>query len=162
METISAVVLVIHLIVTLAIIITILIQPSEAGGFMGGGSQSNLMMQRRLGGDGLTRATTILAGIFFATSLFLAIAASHHPRGHSSILDVQTSDKAPLEKPESGAGDAKPADPDAPAPGEEKPELKEPGKTDPAVKEPQEDDKMGAPEQPKTEELKKPAKKTKK
>ncbi|MCC7036087.1 MAG: preprotein translocase subunit SecG, partial [Alphaproteobacteria bacterium] len=35
METLSAVILVIHLIVTLAIIVTILIQPSESGGFMG-------------------------------------------------------------------------------------------------------------------------------
>lgn len=114
METLSAVILVIHLIVTLAIIVTILIQPSESGGFMGNsGSMSNLMVQRRTG-DGLTRATTILAGIFFMTSLILAITATHRP-AHKSILDIET-DPA---KTEQTAVEPKKAEaPDAPTPGE--------------------------------------------
>lgn len=80
------VVLVIHLIVALAIIAIVLVQPSEAGGFLGSsGSMSNLMAPRRTA-DVLTRATTILAGTFFLTSLLLAILAEH--RGPAkSILD---------------------------------------------------------------------------
>jgi len=88
----EAVLLVIHLIVAVAIIITILVQPSEAGGFMGNsGSMSNMMAPRR-GADVLTRATTILAGLFFLTSIMLAISANNHP-SQRSILDIDTGDK---------------------------------------------------------------------
>jgi preprotein translocase subunit SecG len=87
----EAVILVIHLIVAVSLIIIILVQPSEAGGFMGSGSMSNLMAPRR-GADVMTRTTTILAGCFFATSLFLAIAANHHPAS-KSILDVDPGNK---------------------------------------------------------------------
>jgi preprotein translocase subunit SecG len=84
----DAVVLVIHLIVALSIIAVVLIQPSEVGGFLGSsGSMSNLMAARR-SGDVLTRITTILAGIFFLTSLTLAIIAEHHSAAIKSILDV--------------------------------------------------------------------------
>ncbi len=146
METLSAVILVIHLIVTLGIIITILIQPSESGGFMGNsGSMSNLMAQRRTG-DGLTRATTILAGIFFMTSLILAITATHRP-AQKSILDIETDPK----KTEQTAVEPKKEEaPDAPIPGEEKaPAVEEPSKA------PAEEKKIDEPSQ-------KPAKKTKK
>ena len=85
----ESVLLVIHLIVAVAIIAVVLLQPSEAGGFMGNsGSMSNLMMQRR-SGDVLTRLTTILAGVFFMTSLLLAILAGGHGKtAQTSILDV--------------------------------------------------------------------------
>ncbi|MCE9507525.1 MAG: preprotein translocase subunit SecG [Alphaproteobacteria bacterium] len=90
----DAVVLVIHLIVALSIIAIVLIQPSEVGGFLGSsGSMSNLMAARR-SGDVLTRITTILAGIFFLTSLTLAIIAEHHSAATKSILDVPTGQPA--------------------------------------------------------------------
>lgn len=82
----EAVILVIHLIVAIAIICIVLIQPSESGGFLGNsGSMSNMMMPRR-SADVLTRATTILAGCFFVTSLVLAVMAGNRP-AESSILD---------------------------------------------------------------------------
>lgn len=82
----EAVILVIHLIVAIAIICIVLIQPSESGGFLGNsGSMSNMMMPRR-SADVLTRATTILAGCFFVTSLVLAVMAGNRPV-ESSILD---------------------------------------------------------------------------
>lgn len=85
----ESVLLVIHMIVALAIIGVVLVQPSEAGGFLGsGGSMSNLTAPRRKG-DALTRATTILAGLFFLTSLALAIIAEHRAPT-KSILDVAT------------------------------------------------------------------------
>lgn len=83
----EAVLLVVHLIVAVGIIILVLIQPSEAGGFLGNsGSMSNMMMPRR-NADIMTRLTTIFAGIFFCTSLLLAIVAQHRPQ-EQSILDV--------------------------------------------------------------------------
>lgn len=110
----EAVLLVIHLIVALGIIVTILVQPSESGGFMGNsGSMSNLMMQRR-SGDVMTRTTTILAGIFFLTSLLLAISANNRPAAQS-ILDVDTGEK----KVERSAIDT---GPDAPVAGMDKPQ----------------------------------------
>lgn len=94
----EAVILVVHLIVALGIIVIVLVQPSESGGFLGSsGSMSNLMMPRR-GGDVLTRLTTILAGCFFLTSLLLAIIAES--RGpEKSILDAVADTPAPVTAP---------------------------------------------------------------
>lgn len=111
----EAVVLVIHLIVALGIIAVVLIQPAESGGFLGSsGSMSNMMAPRR-SADVMTRITTILAGIFFLTSLSLAIIAEHRGAdAPKSILDVATEQPAastapaqPL--PNTAADPAKPA-----------------------------------------------------
>ena len=93
-----SVILVIHLIVAVAIIAVVLVQPAETGGFLGSsGSMSNMMAPRRKG-DALTRITTYLAGIFFLTSLSLAILAGH--RGVAkSILDVPTGEPATATAP---------------------------------------------------------------
>ncbi|MCK4945667.1 MAG: preprotein translocase subunit SecG [Alphaproteobacteria bacterium] len=94
----EAVILVIHLIVALSIIAIVLVQPSDAGGFMGSsGGTSNMMTQQRRTGDALTRATTILAGLFFLTSLALAIIAEK--RGpDKSILDIAANQPPVAEK----------------------------------------------------------------
>lgn len=109
----EAIILVIHLIVAISIICIIMIQPAESGGFLGsGGSMSNAMAPRR-SADVLTRATTILAGIFFATSLILAVMAGNRPV-QNSILDAVSSDATPaVEAPADAsapAAEAKPAD----------------------------------------------------
>lgn len=113
----EAVLLVIHLIIALAIIAIVLIQPSESGGFMGsGGSMSNVALPRR-SGNPLTRATTILAGIFFITSLLLASVAGHRP-AKTSILDVAIDQPAAVltteEAPPMPAAPAVPETPKAP------------------------------------------------
>lgn len=114
----EAVLLVIHLMIALGIIVLVLVQPAESGGFLGsGGSMSNMMAPRRKS-DALTRLTGILATSFFATSLLLAIIASHKPVQHDSILDqADTSAPAAVEQPAANddapvAGDAgeQPAD----------------------------------------------------
>lgn len=68
----QSVLIVIHLIVVTALVVVVLLQRSEGGaigigggGFMTGRAQANV----------LTRATSILAGLFFATSLGLTILA---------------------------------------------------------------------------------------
>lgn len=112
----EAVLLVIHLIVAIGIVVTILVQPSESGGFMGNsGSMSNLMVQRR-SGDVLSRATTILAAIFFMTSLTLAIIAGNRPLA-KGILELDSGSTVKVEK-------AKEVVPDAPVVDEPKPNKK--------------------------------------
>lgn len=104
----ESVLLVIHLIVALGIVIVVLLQPSEAGGFLGNsGTMSNLMMPRR-SADVLTKTTTILAGLFFVTSLSLAIVAENRP-AQKSVLDLATEQAAPV-----AAEPAKPEEPKKP------------------------------------------------
>jgi len=109
---IMQIVLVLHLIIALAIIAVVLLQPAEAGGLTGNsGSMANMMMPRR-SADALTRLTTVLAGCFFLTSLLLAILAGHSPKPES-ILDIANSSTA-IEVKAPAADEAEPAPPAAP------------------------------------------------
>lgn len=101
------VLLVVHLLVTLALIAVILIQRSEGGGlgigtsqgmgaFMGGRSTANL----------LTRTTAVLATLFMALALTLAILN----RGASRVRSI-------LDFPETSSPPALPAAQPAPAAG---------------------------------------------
>jgi preprotein translocase subunit SecG len=77
------VVIVIHLMIVLALIGVVLLQRSEGGGLgIGGGGG---FMTSRGTANVLTRATAILAGIFFVTSLVLSILAGIN-RKPTSIL----------------------------------------------------------------------------
>ncbi|MBY0501966.1 MAG: preprotein translocase subunit SecG [Alphaproteobacteria bacterium] len=88
----QTVLLVIHLLITVAMIGVILIQRSEGGMGLGGGTMGGLMTTRG-SANLLTHTTAILAACFLATSLGLAILAKHQNRP-SSILD-QTSQTQP-------------------------------------------------------------------
>jgi preprotein translocase subunit SecG len=81
----QTVLLVIHLLITVAMIGVILIQRSEGGMGLGGGTMGGLMTTRG-SANLLTHTTAILAACFLVTSLTLAILASHQNRP-SSILD---------------------------------------------------------------------------
>lgn len=85
----QSVLIVFHLIVVTALVIVVLLQRSEGGaigiggggGFMTGRAQANV----------LTRATSILAGLFFATSLGLTVLAGWNrpkPTVFDSIKEV--------------------------------------------------------------------------
>lgn len=113
----SEVIIIIHLVVVLSLVGIVLIQRSEGGGLgMGGGGGGFLTSRGKA--NILTRTTAVLAGLFFLTSLVLAILAvpSGTPR---SLLDtVPTVPGAP---PQGGILDqlpktapAKPAAPQAP------------------------------------------------
>ncbi|HET7191726.1 MAG TPA: preprotein translocase subunit SecG, partial [Pseudolabrys sp.] len=67
------VIIVIHLMLVLALIGVVLLQRSEGGG-LGIGSTGGFMTSRGTA-NVLTRATAILAGMFFVTSLLLSILA---------------------------------------------------------------------------------------
>ena len=82
--------LIIHLFVTLALIALVLIQRSEGGGLGVGTSQGmGAFMSGRGTANLLTRTTAVLAALFFALSLALALLNRGTTVGNSpSILDV--------------------------------------------------------------------------
>ena len=80
------VIIVIHLMLVLALIGVVLLQRSEGGGLgIGGGGGGGGFMSSRGTANVLTRATAILAGLFFVTSLVLSILAGFN-RKPTSIL----------------------------------------------------------------------------
>src|SRR5476651_204789 len=79
------VIIVIHLMLVLALIGVVLLQRSEGGGLGIGSSGGGGFMSSRGTANVLTRATAILAGLFFVTSLVLSILAGFN-RAPSSIL----------------------------------------------------------------------------
>ena len=98
----SQVLIAIHLMVVLAMIGLVLLQRSEGGalgiGGGGGGGGGGGFMSARGAGNVLTRATAILAAIFFATSIALTLVARYEA-GPSDILDripAQTGPAVPV------------------------------------------------------------------
>lgn len=122
------VVIVIHLMLVLALIGVVLLQKSEGGGLgIGGGGG---FMTSRGTANVLTRATAILAGLFFVTSLVLSILAGMSRKPASILQGNQSAPTAPappgttppigsgsggLLKQLQGAPSAPPAAPAAPA-----------------------------------------------
>ena len=91
----TAVVLVFHLIISVALVGIILVQRSEGGGLGIGGGQGGMGSLASVRGTAsfLTRTTAILATIFIITSLTLAILA-RDTGGPKSILEVHS--EAPI------------------------------------------------------------------
>lgn len=114
------VVIVIHLMLVLAMIGVVMLQKSEGGG-LGIGSSGGFMTSRGTA-NVLTRATAILAGGFFLTSLILSIIAGHE-RKPTSIINTPASQSGAPAAPSSGGGvldqlrngPAQPGAPGAPA-----------------------------------------------
>src|SRR3954467_3916447 len=100
----QTVIIIVHLIIVLALIGVVLLQRSEGGLGLGGGGGGGVsgFMTGRGQANALTRATAILAGLFFLTSLTLGVMA---PRGRppSSIFD-----RAARAAPAAPAGQAAP------------------------------------------------------
>lgn len=87
------VLIVIHLLIVIALVGVVLLQRSEGGGLgMGGGGSGGVsgFMTGRGQANALTRATAILAGLFFVTSITLSVLASQG-RGQKSLIDGATS-----------------------------------------------------------------------
>lgn len=110
MET---VILVIHMLIAVALVGLILIQKSEGGGLGIGGGTMGGMMTARGSANLLTRSTAILAGLFFTTSIVLALMAGGHTRSTSIIDNMPTSGQtapAPAQ-PQQPAAPSEPAPP---------------------------------------------------
>jgi preprotein translocase subunit SecG len=94
----QTVLIVFHLMIVVALVASVLLQRSE-GGALGVGGGGGFMTGRGQA-NALTRATAILAGLFFVTSLSLSIIASYN-RAPKSILPTaipagQTSTTPPV------------------------------------------------------------------
>jgi preprotein translocase subunit SecG len=74
-----------QIVVSVILVGVVLLQRSEGGGFVGGGSPSG-MMSVRGAGDLLTRTTWILAALFFTLALTLTILTGRE-KGASSVVD---------------------------------------------------------------------------
>ena len=101
----QTVLIVVHLIIVLALIAVVLLQRSEGGLGLGGGGGSGGVagfMTGRGQANALTRATAILAALFFVTSLSLAI-LSHRTAAPKSILDINAPGRAGTEQKPAGA-----------------------------------------------------------
>lgn len=96
------VLLVIHLLIALGLIGVVLLQRSEGGALgIGGGGGGSLFSSRGVGNT-LTRATAILAVIFFITSISLTILARSN-RAPSSVFDgARTEQPAGQQTPPQG------------------------------------------------------------
>lgn len=88
------VLLVVHLLITISMVGIILLQRSE-GGALGIGGGGGGFMSGRAAGNLLTRSTAVLATVFFATSIFLAILANQSS-GPSSLMDGAEIPPAPV------------------------------------------------------------------
>jgi preprotein translocase subunit SecG len=113
------VLLVIHVLVTLALIGVVLIQRSEGGGLgIGGGQGMGSFMTGRGTANLLTRTTAILATVFLALSLLLALMTRNSTTSTNAIFNAPppvTSTLPPLApKPVTPPAPAKPAVPATP------------------------------------------------
>ena len=118
----QTVIIVIHLMVVLAMIGVVLLQKSEGGGLgMGGGGGGGFLSSRGQA-NALTKATAILAAVFFSTSLVLSILAGIDRKPASSIVGGPSAPASGQAQPGSGGSlldqfpsqPAQPAGPQAP------------------------------------------------
>ena len=98
----QTVIIVIHLMIVLALIGVVLLQRSEGGLGLGGGGGVSGFMTGRGQANALTRATAILAGTFFVTSLVLGVMANQN-RAPRSAFDTPAPG-APAGQPAPGQG----------------------------------------------------------
>ena len=80
----QSVLIVIHILIVIALVAVVLLQRSEGGALGSGGGTSSFMTGRGQA-NALSRATAILATMFFVTSLLMSMIAGWS-RGSSSIL----------------------------------------------------------------------------
>jgi preprotein translocase subunit SecG len=113
------VLLVIHVMTTIALIVIVLVQRSASDGMgLSGSSSSNNFMSGRTAANFATRTTAILALIFILTSLGLGVITARSHTASSSIVDkIQTLHENPAApKPETTAPAAPQTAPLAPRP----------------------------------------------
>jgi len=100
MNTWVIVILAVHVVAAVAVIALVLLQHgkgADVGAAFGGGASGSLF-----GATGsanfLSRATALLAAIFFLTSLGLAYVASHRPSAGGTVMEAVKPPPAPAEE----------------------------------------------------------------
>jgi preprotein translocase subunit SecG len=90
LQTLMPVLLSVHLLLCLFLIGAILVQRSEGGGALGMGGGPTSMMSGRSATTFITRATTILAGAFFLSSLALTVIGNQGAKAPTSVMEDGT------------------------------------------------------------------------
>ena len=77
-----------HILVCIALVASVLLQSGKGGGLAGGafGGTAQTVFGGRGATDFMTRATMVLGGVFFATSLVLALMSSNTDRATRSLI----------------------------------------------------------------------------
>jgi len=83
----QSVLIVVHILIVIALVAVVLLQRSE-GGVLGSGGGSGSFMTGRGQANALSRATAILATMFFATSLLMSILAGWSRAPHSILTNA--------------------------------------------------------------------------
>lgn len=83
----TAIILAIHTIIVLCLVGVVLLQRSE-GGALGMGGGGGGFMSGRGAANALTRSTTVLAGLFFASSMLLALTADRGAAEGEILRDI--------------------------------------------------------------------------
>ena len=111
--------LALHILVCFALVLVILLQSGKGGGLAGGafGGTAQTVFGGRGATDFLTRATMVLGGAFFVTSIVLALMSSG-VRGPARSLLQEEAKRALPAAPQQGQGTGAPAQPapSSPAP----------------------------------------------
>ncbi len=112
-----------HLLICVALVAVVLVQSGKGGGLAGGafGGSAQTVFGGRGATDFMTRATMVLGGLFFATSLVLALMSSNISSTRARSLINQearrAAENAPAQMPQSGGGGSAPAPATTPSPG---------------------------------------------
>ena len=116
MDTMQKVVLIGHTLIAILIIALVLLQRgkgADAGAGFGAGA-SGTVFGARGSASFFSRATAVLATVFFVTSLALAyLSSQQHSTGPDSVVDIQAPAEMPAEAvPEDEAGLPEPVEPE--------------------------------------------------
>ncbi len=88
-----AVLVVLHIIVSILLVISILMQSSKGGGLAGTfGGSSTAFLSGRQAADTLTKATVVLAILFAILSIGLNIKGLREPKADQGIIEKQLED----------------------------------------------------------------------
>lgn len=105
--------LALHVLICLLLVTVVLMQAGKGGGlagaFGGPGGAGQSLFGSRGAGNFLTRATVTLGGLFFVTSIALALLTANQQLGQQSLIQQEASQQ-------SGAGDVAPPPPATPLP----------------------------------------------
>ncbi|HET7334997.1 MAG TPA: preprotein translocase subunit SecG [Rhizomicrobium sp.] len=122
----QSILIVIQIIVSVALVVTVLLQPSEGGalgigGGGGGGGGMGGFFSPRGAANTLSRVTAVLAALFFLTSMGLTLTALRGKPQPASILDSLPTQSAPATQTPTPAKQAP-----APAPKQDAPSVPTP------------------------------------
>jgi preprotein translocase subunit SecG len=98
--------LIVHLLICISLVCVVLLQSGKGGGLAGGafGGSAQTVFGGRGATDFLTRATMVLAGLFFVTSVSLSLMSSGNRGNGKSLLQEEARKAAGAQQPAQAPG----------------------------------------------------------